>query len=304
MSDCSVGMSSTDANNQILFKLMMMADCESLFVGTNLHHERGQSTDKIQALCSRMFRGDKQNATAMENPGSAIRGEVGEEGAVDRQDTVPQSDKTLIIQKTNPPAGGPSTQIRNRQATLKMEPANADFEHTYGSLTSSALSPDNNIPETPINMNQSIRSPKRRPSISMPRRLSEDLLVADLGKMRLFNPNTPSDLLSQNNVAKKGTSIEYDDFSVFGAESPVASDEDEEDALEDHATTETGQANDIVKANGQGRLLLVSLLENFCDLYDQDPEKNKRLFLALCKRLKSLGVPHFLFTLQRSYIRI
>lgn len=41
---------------------------------------------------------------------------------------------------------------------------------------------------------------------------------------------------------------------------------------------------------GQSRLLLVSLLENFCELYDRDPEKNRRLFLALCRRLSSIGV--------------
>jgi translation initiation factor 2-alpha kinase 1 len=53
------------------------------------------------------------------------------------------------------------------------------------------------------------------------------------------------------------------------------------------------------KANGlraagdnesQGRLLLVSLLENFCDLYDRRPERNRRLYLALCRRLSSMGI--------------
>jgi hypothetical protein len=44
------------------------------------------------------------------------------------------------------------------------------------------------------------------------------------------------------------------------------------------------------RPSNQGRLLLVSLLENFCDLYDQDPDKNRRLFLALCRRLSSMGV--------------
>ncbi|KAI8844373.1 kinase-like domain-containing protein [Chytriomyces cf. hyalinus JEL632] len=40
----------------------------------------------------------------------------------------------------------------------------------------------------------------------------------------------------------------------------------------------------------QGRLLLVSLLENFCMLYDQSPEKNKRLFFLLCKQLSAMGI--------------
>ncbi|ORY47322.1 kinase-like protein [Rhizoclosmatium globosum] len=40
----------------------------------------------------------------------------------------------------------------------------------------------------------------------------------------------------------------------------------------------------------QGRLLLVCLLENFCMLYDQSPERNKKLFFTLCKQLSSMGI--------------
>jgi hypothetical protein len=40
----------------------------------------------------------------------------------------------------------------------------------------------------------------------------------------------------------------------------------------------------------QGRLLLVSLLENFCMLYDQSPERNRRLFFVLCKQLSAMGI--------------
>ncbi|KAI9193153.1 kinase-like domain-containing protein [Polychytrium aggregatum] len=40
----------------------------------------------------------------------------------------------------------------------------------------------------------------------------------------------------------------------------------------------------------QGRLLLVSLLENFCVLYDQSPDRNRRLFFAICKQLSAMGV--------------
>ncbi|TPX71470.1 hypothetical protein SpCBS45565_g01126 [Spizellomyces sp. 'palustris'] len=40
----------------------------------------------------------------------------------------------------------------------------------------------------------------------------------------------------------------------------------------------------------QGRLLLVSLLENFCTLYDESPERNRRLFYVICKQLHSMGV--------------
>lgn len=42
----------------------------------------------------------------------------------------------------------------------------------------------------------------------------------------------------------------------------------------------------------QGRLLLVSLLENFCSLYDRNPEKNHKLFVILCRKLSSMGVSY------------
>ncbi|KAI9591568.1 hypothetical protein BDF19DRAFT_254801 [Syncephalis fuscata] len=40
----------------------------------------------------------------------------------------------------------------------------------------------------------------------------------------------------------------------------------------------------------QGRLLLVSLLENFCQLYDQNPEQSRRLFFLICRALYHMGV--------------
>ncbi|CAJ0645588.1 3914_t:CDS:10 [Entrophospora sp. SA101] len=40
----------------------------------------------------------------------------------------------------------------------------------------------------------------------------------------------------------------------------------------------------------QGRLLLVSLLENFCLLYDTNPERNHELFYLICKNLSTMGI--------------
>ncbi|KAJ3128636.1 Eukaryotic translation initiation factor 2-alpha kinase [Nowakowskiella sp. JEL0407] len=41
----------------------------------------------------------------------------------------------------------------------------------------------------------------------------------------------------------------------------------------------------------QGRLLLISLLENYCTLYGgNSSDKNRRLFLALCRQLVNLGI--------------
>lgn len=51
----------------------------------------------------------------------------------------------------------------------------------------------------------------------------------------------------------------------------------------------------------QGKLLLVSLLENFCDLYDSNQMKNKRLFSAICMQLSSMGV---LLSIYLSYVDV
>lgn len=40
----------------------------------------------------------------------------------------------------------------------------------------------------------------------------------------------------------------------------------------------------------QGKLLLVSLLDNFCLLYDQSPERNRKLFYVICKTLSNMGI--------------
>ncbi|KAI8323440.1 kinase-like protein [Martensiomyces pterosporus] len=40
----------------------------------------------------------------------------------------------------------------------------------------------------------------------------------------------------------------------------------------------------------QSRLLFVSLLENYCRAYDDDPLRNRRLFFAICRTLFSMGI--------------
>ncbi|RIA89287.1 kinase-like domain-containing protein [Glomus cerebriforme] len=40
----------------------------------------------------------------------------------------------------------------------------------------------------------------------------------------------------------------------------------------------------------QSRLLLVSLLENFCLLYDSNPERNHKTFYFICKTLSAMGI--------------
>ena len=47
---------------------------------------------------------------------------------------------------------------------------------------------------------------------------------------------------------------------------------------------------DYSEPSGQCRLLLVSLLDNFCSMYDRNPRKNQKLFSSLCRKLSSMGI--------------
>ena len=114
---------------------------------------------------------------------------------------------------------------------------------------------------------------------------SEELVLMAGRTNRLSTPN----MLLEG--YKSAVDKAFDDFSIFGADSPNNSDHEGDDDTK--STLDTKLSTPLKESNGQGRLLLVSLLENFCDLYDQDPDKNRRLFLALCRRLSSMGVPFF-----------
>lgn len=48
--------------------------------------------------------------------------------------------------------------------------------------------------------------------------------------------------------------------------------------------------HDYSEPSGQCRLLLVSLLDNFCSMYDRNPRKNQKLFSSLCRKLSSMGI--------------
>ena len=48
--------------------------------------------------------------------------------------------------------------------------------------------------------------------------------------------------------------------------------------------------NEYSEPSGQCRLLLVSLLDNFCSMYDRNPRKNQKLFSSLCRKLCSMGI--------------
>lgn len=50
------------------------------------------------------------------------------------------------------------------------------------------------------------------------------------------------------------------------------------------------QQMDYSNPAGQCRLLLVSLLDNFCSMYDRNPGRNQKLFSLLCRKLSSMGI--------------
>ncbi|WBW72500.1 eIF2 alpha kinase Hri2 [Schizosaccharomyces osmophilus] len=52
---------------------------------------------------------------------------------------------------------------------------------------------------------------------------------------------------------------------------------------------EDGRLKEI-SANRHGRLLFTALLENFCQLYDSDPSRSRRLFTLICQTLKRIGI--------------
>ncbi|KAJ2237701.1 3-hydroxyisobutyryl-CoA hydrolase [Coemansia sp. RSA 1722] len=46
----------------------------------------------------------------------------------------------------------------------------------------------------------------------------------------------------------------------------------------------------VMDREHQSRVLFVSLLENYCQTYDDDPLRNRRLFFAICRTLFSMGI--------------
>ncbi|KAJ3009983.1 Eukaryotic translation initiation factor 2-alpha kinase [Thoreauomyces humboldtii] len=134
-------------------------------------------------------------------------------------------------------------------------------------------------------------------------------------------PHNQRDTLNTNPYKQFAELISHRS-NLFGADLPPEADSDEGDAdrahsrtlAEDSPTDATSSSSDTDSigsshANGndavvrrtssvkrrhqdrrQGRLLLVSMLENFCALYDESPERNRRLFYVICKQLHSMGI--------------
>ncbi|KAF9907895.1 Eukaryotic translation initiation factor 2-alpha kinase [Linnemannia zychae] len=73
-------------------------------------------------------------------------------------------------------------------------------------------------------------------------------------------------------------------------------DESDQIGLEDRAyevipkSKRRDQERILENKRRQGKLLLVSLLDNFCLLYDQSPERNRKLFYVICKTLSNMGI--------------
>ena len=92
-----------------------------------------------------------------------------------------------------------------------------------------------------------------------------------------------------------GNSSLYDDCESDD-EFSVSLDSDENNFTNTNSATSKQQQlvkmsqNDYSEPSGQCRLLLVSLLDNFCSMYDRNPRKNQKLFSSLCRKLSSMGV--------------
>ena len=90
---------------------------------------------------------------------------------------------------------------------------------------------------------------------------------------------------SQKHLAEHdGLDCQFSNLSIKNTNLPLHDGNDlDPDEFQVIQSSDAGQIN-------QGRLLLVSLLENFCDMYDRRPDRNRKLYFALCKRLSSMGI--------------
>ncbi|KAF9184262.1 Eukaryotic translation initiation factor 2-alpha kinase [Haplosporangium sp. Z 767] len=83
-------------------------------------------------------------------------------------------------------------------------------------------------------------------------------------------------------------------FQIFAGANQF--DDSDHMEMEDHAyqVIPKGKRKDqeriLENKRRQGKLLLVSLLDNFCLLYDQSPERNRKLFYVICKTLSNMGI--------------
>jgi len=106
---------------------------------------------------------------------------------------------------------------------------------------------------------------------------------------------------SENSNNSTGSSFESlaDDMSPPGKKKLFVRQNDDADADDDEQLSAQPSLNGeddgidqefFSNTKDQSKLLLVSLLENFCELYDQNPEFNKKLFYVICKQLSLLGI--------------
>ncbi|GJJ75183.1 hypothetical protein EMPS_07541 [Entomortierella parvispora] len=83
-------------------------------------------------------------------------------------------------------------------------------------------------------------------------------------------------------------------FQIFAGVNEF--DESDQVGLDDHPyqvipkSRKRDQERILESKRRQGKLLLVSLLDNFCLLYDQSPERNRKLFYVICKTLSNMGI--------------
>ncbi|TPX55608.1 hypothetical protein PhCBS80983_g05183 [Powellomyces hirtus] len=103
-----------------------------------------------------------------------------------------------------------------------------------------------------------------------------------------------ADLANETGLASEGSVSSWDETgNVTESDTSPASSDPAEANISDAAMVRRSSSihrRSQDRRMRQGRLLLVSMLENFCALYDESPERNRRLFYVICKQLHNMGI--------------
>jgi len=106
--------------------------------------------------------------------------------------------------------------------------------------------------------------------------------------------------LKEHNLNNSGLNTSNDDFFHFNSNNNKNNNEKKDKELilqapiyqdiQEYSSEYQILKRNVERSHRQGRLLLVSLLENFCAMYDQSPQINQQLFYVICKQLSKMGI--------------
>ncbi|KAJ3017907.1 UNVERIFIED_CONTAM: Eukaryotic translation initiation factor 2-alpha kinase [Siphonaria sp. JEL0065] len=231
-----------------------------------------------------------QNAIKGEVPGySSLNELLQSERALLREaaDTLVQNDKLDVssTSESNIESSGSESSLSESES----ESFSDDSSEADSATTSSTPPP----PRVKLNVKSSIKMKRRTTGGSS----SDSSVVAPTSVMSLDVVKMTTVSLSP--LLKRGTSLGNNDHQTHEEEEGNTHRHSHHQRYHHHQHQHYhhrhnthGKSTALVKERKlkQGRLLLVSLLENFCMLYDQSPERNKRLFFVLCKQLSAMGI--------------